>query len=151
SGGQSDTDTLAITIGAVNDPPVSAPDTYSTSAGSPLTISAPGLLANDTDIDSPTLTAIKASDPAHGTLVLSTNGGFRYTPARGFSGTDTSTYQATDGTSPAGPATVTIVVTAASASPAPTPPTPTPPTPTPPTPTPPTPTLPTGGSPAAAN
>ena len=60
-----------------------------------------------------TLTAALVSGPTHGTLALSTNGGFSYTPAISFSGEDSFTYQATDGTTNTGPATVTIHVTPA--------------------------------------
>ena len=63
----------------------------------PLTISAPGVLANDTDVDSSTLTAAKRSDPADGTLTLNANGSFSYTPPSNYNGTDTFTYKASDG------------------------------------------------------
>ena len=57
-----------------------------------MTIAAPGVLANDTDADGESLTAILVSGPAHGTVSLQPNGGFTYTPAAGFSGTDAFTY-----------------------------------------------------------
>src|SRR5206468_1090831 len=57
--------TVTITVNAVNDPPVAAGDSYSTNEDTTLTITAPGVLANDSDIDSAALTAIKMSNPAH--------------------------------------------------------------------------------------
>src|SRR5213080_4398308 len=45
-----------------------------------LTISGPGVLDNDTDANLDTLTALKIADPAHGTLTLSSDGSFTYTP-----------------------------------------------------------------------
>jgi hypothetical protein len=56
------------------------------------------------------LTAIKISDPLHGTLVLLPNGAFTYTPAGGFIGTDTFSYAVSDGTAQSGSATITIIV-----------------------------------------
>ena len=55
------------------------------------------MLANDTDADGDTLTAVKVAAPAHGTLTLNTNGGFTYTPASNYFGADSFTYQANDG------------------------------------------------------
>src|SRR5439155_325434 len=66
--------TVAITITAVNDAPVAAGDSYSTNEDTALTVAAPGVLGNDTDIDSATLTAVLVSGPAHGTLTLNSNG-----------------------------------------------------------------------------
>ena len=48
---------MSLTVNAVNDAPVATGDSYSTTEDTPLTVSAPGVLANDTDIDSSTLTA----------------------------------------------------------------------------------------------
>src|SRR5262249_14105319 len=48
--------------------------------------------------------------PAHGTLTFNANGSFTYVPAAGYSGPDTFTYRATDGTRTSNDATVTIQV-----------------------------------------
>jgi len=101
---------VAITVTAVNDPPAAANDSYPATSGATLTIAAPGLLANDTDVDSPTLTALKITDPAHGSLALNPNGGFTYIPTAGFTGTDSFTYKASDGSTQSNVATVTITV-----------------------------------------
>jgi len=71
-----------------------------------------GVLANDTDPDSPVLQAVLATPPSHGTLQLSADGSFTYAPAAGFSGVDTFTYTASDGVASSAPATVTITVNA---------------------------------------
>ena len=71
---------------------------------------AQGVLANDTDPDGDSLTALDLTNPAHGTLFLNADGSFAYTPAAGFSGTDSFTYDASDGTLDSPPATVTLVV-----------------------------------------
>ncbi len=69
------------------------------------------VLFNDSDPDGDNLTAVNASNPPGGTVVLSSNGGFTYTPDADFNGTDTFTYQANDGLANSNTATVTITVT----------------------------------------
>jgi len=96
-----------------NATPTAAADSYVTSADTRLDVPAPGVLDNDADTDGDALTAIKASDPANGSLVLNANGAFSYIPASGFAGTDSFTYTANDGTVNSSPATVTISVSAA--------------------------------------
>ena len=67
-------------------------------AGARLRSALPGVLGNDTDIDSASLTAGVVTGPAHGTLSLASNGSFSYTPTAGYSGPDSFTYRASDGT-----------------------------------------------------
>ena len=63
-------------------------------------ISTSGVLANDSDANpSATLTAIQVGNPSHGTVMLNSDGSFTYTPAAGFSGTDSFTYEASNGRS----------------------------------------------------
>jgi len=93
-----------------NIPPSASDDIYSDPANTSLTIGAPGVLANDTGGNGP-LTAILASGPSHGSLTLSNNGGFTYTPAVNFNGWDSFTYQSTDGQATSSVATIEISVT----------------------------------------
>ena len=104
--------TVTIAVTAVNDAPVAANDSYSTSEDVVLTVVAPGVLGNDTDVDSATLTAMVVTGPTHGTLTLNANGGFTYTPAANYNGADSFTYKANDGSLDSNVATVTIAVTA---------------------------------------
>src|SRR5207247_1784016 len=104
--------TVTITVAAVNDAPVAAGDSYSATEDTPLTIAAPGVLANDTDVENSALTAALVSGPAHGALVLNANGSFTYTPTANYSGPDSFTYKANDGTADSNVAAVTITVTA---------------------------------------
>jgi hypothetical protein len=98
----------------VNAPPVAAGDAYTVSAGIPLVVAAaPGVLANDTDANSDALTSLLASAPATGILNLSSNGGFTYTPAAGFTGVVTFSYRAFDSEAVSDQATVTLTVAAA--------------------------------------
>src|SRR5204863_165228 len=68
----SNTVTVTITIAAVNDAPVAVADAYN--ATEDVTLSVPalsGVLANDSDVDSASLTAILVSGPSHATLGFS--------------------------------------------------------------------------------
>ena len=70
-----------------------------------------GVLANDTNADGLPLSAILVQNVTHGGLTLNADGTFSYTPAAGFSGTDSFTYEATDGQGDTStPATVSITV-----------------------------------------
>jgi len=108
---QSQPATVTITITPVNDAPTAAADSFSTVNTSQLSITAPGLLSNDTDPEGTALTAVVATQPTKGTLTLSANGSFTYQPNAGATGTDTFTYRASDGTAQSQPATVTITLT----------------------------------------
>jgi VCBS repeat-containing protein len=116
--GGTDTATVTITITGANDAPVALDDSgYSTLQDTQLVVPAPGVLANDTDADtSDTLTAGNASDPANGSVTLNADGSFTYDPDSGFAGTDTFTYDVSDGTT-TDSATVTIEVVLPNATP----------------------------------
>ena len=103
--------TVAINVTAVEHAPVAVNDAFTTAENTALSQAAPGVLANDTDADGDTLTAILVANPAHGTLVFNSNGSFKYTPATNFNGTDSFTYKANDGQQNSGIATATITVT----------------------------------------
>src|SRR5206468_10652362 len=60
--------TVTITVVPVNTAPAAANDSYTVVGNSTLTVPAPGVLANDTDIDNDRLTAILVSNPSNGTL-----------------------------------------------------------------------------------
>ncbi len=50
--------------------------------------------------------------PAHGTLSLAADGGFTYTPAANYNGSDSFTYRASDGTVNSNTVTVSLTITA---------------------------------------
>ncbi|MGN6544931.1 MAG: tandem-95 repeat protein [Aureliella sp.] len=104
--------TVTLSIAAVNDAPVAAGDSFSTAEDTPLGAGVTGVLLNDTDVDGNTLQAVRVSGPAHGSLTLSANGTFAYTPAANFNGIDTFTYVANDGLVSSNVATVTIAIAA---------------------------------------
>jgi len=93
--------------------PVAVKDSYKTHMNEVLTVAAEGVLSNDKDFNGSTLTAVKFSDPAHGTVTLNTNGSFTYVPALNFTGTDSFTYKASDGVFYSNTATVNIKVVSA--------------------------------------
>lgn len=94
-----------------NCPPTAADDAYVATADRALSVpAATGVLANDSDPDGDSLTAVLVQGPMHGTLVLRSDGSFTYTPRAGFTGTETFTYQADEGVSKSRVATVTITV-----------------------------------------
>jgi len=105
----SSTATVTITVTPDN-APVANNDSYSVLVNSLLSVSGPGVLANDTDVDGNALTAILATGPTNGMLTFSNNGGFVYIPNAGFLGIDSFSYRANDGQSNSTPATVTISV-----------------------------------------
>ena len=129
----SDPVNFTVTINSVDDAPTASPDSFIVLKDTTLNVGAPGVLLNDHDIDSPTLSAVKITGTTHGVLVLAADGSFSYTPNIGYVGLDAFLYQASDGSKTSPNQTVTLTVTAIPPVPTPTPvPTATPePTPTP--------------------
>ncbi|PYR63826.1 MAG: hypothetical protein DMF88_24480, partial [Acidobacteria bacterium] len=107
----SNTATVTITVNPVNDLPNAVDDSYLVAEDGTLTVGAPGVLLNDTDVDNQSLSAALVSPPSHGALTLNTNGSFTYTPVANYNGNDTFTYRASDGLVNSNTATVTIIVT----------------------------------------
>jgi hypothetical protein len=104
---------VTITVNPVNDAPVGVAETYKTDEDTPLSVSAPGVLGNDTDVDvGQTLQAVLVIGPSHGTLTLNANGSLSYVPAIDYNGNDAFTYQASDGIAMSAPVTVAIHVKA---------------------------------------
>ncbi|MEM5798806.1 MAG: tandem-95 repeat protein, partial [Candidatus Aenigmatarchaeota archaeon] len=110
TGNLSASQNVTIIVLPVNDVPVASDDSYVTDEDVTLNIPAPGILANDSDIEGDPLTAILVSDVTNGVLVLNADGSFTYTPAANWNGTDSFTYVANDGQTNSSPAVVTITV-----------------------------------------
>jgi VCBS repeat-containing protein len=102
--------TFTITVTPVNDPPQAASDAYEVYLNGSLVVPAQGVLGNDADVDDTSFSAVLETGPASGTLALNADGSFTYTPVTWFSGADSFTYRATDGTATSGLATATITV-----------------------------------------
>ena len=82
----------------VNVLPVPLPDAYSVVHDRKLHVDRPGVLANDIDADGDQLEARLVKGTAHGHLDLNHDGSFTYEPDHGYTGLDSFTYQAHDGT-----------------------------------------------------
>ena len=108
--GMDDSNTVTVTISVLNTAPMAVSDSYSTTEGITLTVVAPGVLMNDSDDDGDGLTAVLDTTTNNGTLTLNADGSFVYAPDVGFSGTDSFTYHADDGTDASNVVTVTITV-----------------------------------------
>jgi len=85
-------------------------DNYTTAENQALSVAAPGVLANDFSGAGANLIALLSTGPTNGSLTLNSNGGFIYTPAANYFGTDSFSYQAFDGLSTSGVAVVTITI-----------------------------------------
>jgi VCBS repeat-containing protein len=103
---------VTVTVTPVNDAPVAKNNAYTTKEDKKLTVSAPGLLGNDTDVEGSSLTALLVTSPKHGKLTLNADGSFVYKPVSNFYGTDSFTYRANDGSANSNVAKVTLTITA---------------------------------------
>ena len=112
--GGSATATVNITVNSINDDPVAANDAFSTDEDTAYsaTLGLDDLLQNDSDLDGDTLTVttVPVNGPSDGSLVLRPDGTFTYTPDADFFGTDSFTYEVTDGNGGTAEATVNIMV-----------------------------------------
>jgi VCBS repeat-containing protein len=114
SDGTNSSNLTTVTINLVE--PTSGPVVhdvaYTTAESVPLAVmsAAQGVLASASDPSGKPLSAIAVAQPAHGTLALNSDGTFTYTPNANFSGTDSFTYKANDGTADSNVATVTLQV-----------------------------------------
>lgn len=91
--------TEASNVLTVNAIPCAVADNYNTSPGIALIAVVPGILGNDTDLDSGdtlTVNTVPVADVSNGVLNLAADGSFTYTPNTGFTGTDSFTYEICD-------------------------------------------------------
>ena len=108
--GTSNTATVTLVINTI---PVAHDDIYEVDEDLPRSVSsAVGVTANDVDVEQDPLTVILVDSPAHGILSLEADGSFVYTPDPEYSGTDSFTYQVSDGEDISNVATVTLPVRA---------------------------------------
>ncbi len=98
--------TISITVIAVNDAPTADAQSIATDEDT-----AKDITLTATDIDNDPLTFTVVTQPTHGTL-SGTAPDLTYTPAMHFSGSDSFTFKANDGTVDSNVATVSITVTA---------------------------------------
>ena len=102
---------FVINVTAVNDAPVAVADAYTTPDNTTLTVSAAdGVLSNDGDIDSASLTAVLETNVSRGTLTLNADGSFTYVPEADETYTTAFSYRAFDGALSSESVNVTIGV-----------------------------------------
>jgi gliding motility-associated-like protein len=87
-----------ITVNAVNNSPVAADESYTIDEDTQL--SGFNVGSNDDSTDGPTASYSVAVAPPNGTVSLSLNGSFTYTPNSNFNGSDQFTYSICDGATP---------------------------------------------------
>lgn len=107
-GGLTASGTVAVEVLEANDNPVAVDDTATTNEDTLVTIN---VLANDTDIDSPTLTVTQAT-ASNGEVIIKIDGTLDYTPKANFNGSDTIQYSIDDGELGTASAKVTVTVVA---------------------------------------
>ena len=86
-------------VGAVKTTPLAINDTYSATGNVPISVPAPGVLANDRDIDGGAVSVLPlngVTTAQSGTVTVTADGGFLYLPPVGFTGTDAFTCTVTD-------------------------------------------------------
>jgi hypothetical protein len=101
---------VAFRVAASRSPPVAVDDSYSMKKNTVLSMPPDGVLKNDNNPAGLTLAAVKVTSPKHGTVVLKADGSFTYTPVKGYVGTDSFTYKASDGQSYSNNAAVKLTI-----------------------------------------
>ncbi|WP_390342602.1 tandem-95 repeat protein [Variovorax boronicumulans] len=90
--GGTTTSTVTVTVDPVNDAPTVPNYNQTTDEDTPVSGQVVG-----SDVDGDTLTYVKGSDPAHGTVTVNADGTYTYTPGANFHGTDSFTVTVSDG------------------------------------------------------
>jgi hypothetical protein len=104
------TESMTITVTAVNDDPDARNDAAATHQDRTLVINAAALLVNDTDVDGDGLDVDSFTQPANGVVVDNGDGTLTYQPRAGFIGVDSFTYTVSDGNGGSDTATVAVTV-----------------------------------------
>ncbi|MFL5380949.1 MAG: beta strand repeat-containing protein [Longimicrobiaceae bacterium] len=105
--------TATLVVVQPNTPPVANPDSFDAIGNVTVPVAAPGVLANDTDTETPSGLSVVPGTVATangGTATLAADGSFTYLSAPGAVGVDSFTYTVTDGSLTAS-ATVTMTST----------------------------------------
>jgi hypothetical protein len=101
------TATVSVTVTPVNDAPVAVADAAATPWNTAVTVS---VLANDVDVDGPSLAVSGVTQGTNGTVTVDAGQTVTYTPVARFAGTDSFSYTVTDGAGGSATATVTVTV-----------------------------------------
>jgi hypothetical protein len=105
--------TIPLAVQCVNDAPTPVADQYTATDGTPLVVTAPGLLANDTDADGDHLEVVaRSATTSLGQVAFTSDGSFTYPPRAGVFGTDSALYTVFDPSGVQSVQTVTFAVKA---------------------------------------
>ena len=107
--------TVTVTVNPVNDAPVATSDQIAIKNGESTTLLVGGgsaVLANDSDAEKNTLTAVLVGGPTNGTLIFNSNGTFEYKHNGSDTVSDSFTYKVNDGNVDSNIATVNITIEA---------------------------------------
>ncbi|MDJ0946478.1 MAG: Ig-like domain-containing protein [Kiloniellales bacterium] len=107
SEGVAATATVNVTLDGVNDAPVAADDASVTDQDTAVTIN---VLSNDLDAEGHALSVAAVGTAANGNVAINADGTVTYTPNAGFSGSDSFTYDVSDGNGGVHTATVSVTV-----------------------------------------
>lgn len=91
-----------------NRAPIASNDSATTEKDTSVTID---VLSNDSDADGDALTVVLVATPAHGSATVNADNTVTYTPAVGYSGSDSLSYSVSDGKGGTDTATVAVTVT----------------------------------------
>ncbi|MGB2741027.1 MAG: tandem-95 repeat protein [Cognaticolwellia sp.] len=107
--------TVTLTVNGINDFPIAQNDSYSFAEDFTwvrFVTDGDQLLSNDSDVDGDTLTVNTTPliDVGNGILTLAADGSFSYTPNEDYTGTDSFTYEISDGNGGTAQASVALIV-----------------------------------------
>jgi VCBS repeat-containing protein len=112
--GIDESNVATVRLNISDQPPLLANQHYTVVENSVLTVAAAtGILAGSTVYNHNPLVPALATNPIHGRLTFAVDGSFVYTPEAGFSGIDSFSFLASDGTDLSNTATVSLTVTPA--------------------------------------
>ncbi len=96
-------------VSSLDRKPITEGEAFSLDEDAPLQTVA-SVLANDSDPNGDDLTALLVTPPAHGEIVLAADGTFQYTPDPNYFGSDSFTYQASNGAFQSEATTVSLTI-----------------------------------------
>jgi subtilisin len=108
--GGTDTGSVSVTVTSANDPPVANDDSASTAYQTSVVVP---ILTNDTDPDGDSLSVVSVGAASHGAVTIGLGGSVTYTPAAGYTGSDSFNYTVGDGAGGTDVGAVSVTVGAA--------------------------------------